>query len=104
VPVPLWRRVIAGPSTRDGRFSAWLTGAAMGVVVGGLAVADVPDWGWGSQLAVGLTGLLAVLTAVVAGGIAVRAIVRGDRSIVLLAPLLFGGVCLSILVGELFPH
>jgi hypothetical protein len=106
-PDPLWRRVIAGPATRGGRLSAWITGAVMGVLalIGGLSAAGVPDKGWGVRLALGLTGLFAVATAVVAGGIAVRAIRYGERSVVLLAPLLFGGVCLIFLVGELlFPH
>jgi hypothetical protein len=79
----------------------------MGVLalIGGLSLAGVPERGWGAQLALGLTGLLAVATAIVAGGIAVRAILHGERSIVLLAPLLFGGVCLIFLVGELLlPH
>jgi len=74
-------------------------------LVGGISTTDVQDRGWAAQLALGLPGFLAVVTAVVAGGIAVRAILHGERSIVLLAPLLFGGVCLVFLVGELFfPH
>ncbi len=107
LPGPLWRRVIAGPSTRAGRISAWVTGAAMGVLalIGGLAAADVPDAGWAAQLALGVTGLAAVVAAAVAGGIAIRAIVLGERSVIMLGPLLFGGVSLMFLIGELLvPH
>ena len=107
VPDPLWRRIIGPPGTHDGRVSVWMTGGAMGVLalVGGLAAAGLPDRGWGAQLAIGLPGFLAFLAAVVAGGVATRSIFHGERSIVIVAPLLFGSVALFIVLGEvLLPH
>jgi hypothetical protein len=71
------------------------------VVDGALVAAGVPDWGWGARLALGLSSLVGVVTAVVAGCMAVWAIVKGERSIVVLGPLLFGALCLVFLLGEL---
>ncbi len=46
-----------------------------------------------------LSSLAGVLAAIVAGGMAVRAVAQGEWSIIILGPLLFGGVCLMFVVG-----
>ena len=62
-------------------------------------------WGWGARLALGVTGAAAVATALAAGVIAVIAIVKGERSLLLLAPLLFGAFWVIFVLGEfLSPH
>jgi len=100
---PLWRRVIAAPSTSSGRGAAWLAGAAMGVLAaaGGLVALGVPEWSWATRLGLALVALAALGLALGAGGLAVQAIVRGERSVVVLGPLLFGAFCLVFVVGEL---
>jgi hypothetical protein len=100
-PEALWRRIIGPPSTRAGRWSAWIVGAGIGLLaaVGGLVYAGAPDLGWGALVALGLSGIAAVATAIVAGGIALAAFVRGERSIVVAGPFLFGAVCFVWVVG-----
>ena len=100
-PEALWRRIIGPPSTRAGRRSAWLVGAVIGVLaaVGGLVTIGVADLGWAAFLVLVLSSLAGVLAAIVAGGMAVRAVAQGERSIIILGPLLFGGVCLMFVVG-----
>ncbi|MBM2823442.1 MAG: hypothetical protein HW413_2188 [Thermoleophilia bacterium] len=51
---------------------------------------DITEWGWGAGLALWLSGAAAVATAIAAGVMAVVAVVKGERSILLLGPLLFG--------------
>jgi len=46
-----------------------------------------------------LSSAAGVLTAIVAGGIAVTALAQGERSIIVLGPLLFGTVCLLFVAG-----
>lgn len=78
---------------------AWL---AVLVVLG---VLGFPDWGWGAQLAVGASGLIAALAAVASGVAAVVAIARGERSLALAVPLLLGVLWAAMLLGELLlPH
>jgi hypothetical protein len=100
-PEALWRRIIGPPTTRAGRWSAWLVGGVIGVLaaVGGLVVAGAADLGWAAFLVLALSSAAGVLTAIVAGGIAVRAVTQGERSIVILGPLLFGSVCLLFVAG-----
>ena len=62
--------------------------------------AGVAEWGWGAQLVLGLSSVTGVVTAVAAGVIAVTALVKGERSIVLLGPLLFGMSCAAFVLGE----
>lgn len=104
-PDPLWRRVIGFPSTRAGRVAAWLSGGVMAglALAGGLVAAGVPEWGWGAKLMLALGTLAGVSAAVVAGGVALRALVAGERSIVVLGPLLFGVFCLLFLLGLVVP-
>ena len=106
-PGPLQRRVFALPSSRLAR---WAVGLTVGVVVllavdGALVGLGVTDWGWGARLAIGLSGAAGVATAITAGVLAVIAVVKGERSIVLVAPLLFGAFWVMFVLGEfLSPH
>jgi len=97
----LLNRIIGPPSTRAGRWSAWLVGAVIGVLaaVGGLVFVGAADLGWGALLLLVLSSAAGVLTGIVAGGVAVAAVAKGERSIVVLGPMLFGTVCLVFLVG-----
>jgi hypothetical protein len=98
---PLWRRVIGPPTTRAGRWSAWIVGAVIGVLasVGGLVYAGAPDLGAPAVVALVLSSSASVLAAIGAGAMAVAAIVRGERSIVVLGPLLMGSTFLVWAVG-----
>jgi hypothetical protein len=100
-PEALWRRIIGPPSTRAGRWSAWIVGAVIGLLaaVGGLVFIGAPDLGWGALVALALSGVAAVMTAIVAGGMALAAFARGERSIIVAGPFLFGAVCLLWVVG-----
>lgn len=108
-PGPRRRRILAFPSTRVGW---WAVGLALGVIAvlvidGALAGAGVPGrgWGWGARLALGLSSAGAVAAAIAAGVLAVTALVKGERSIVLLGPLLFGAFWVLFVLGEfLSPH
>jgi hypothetical protein len=100
-PEVLWRRIIGPPTTRAGRWSAWLVGGVIGVLaaVGGLVTVGAPDLGWAAFLVLVLSSAAGVLMAIVAGGIAVTALKQGDQSIIVLGPLLFGTVCLLFVAG-----
>ena len=106
-PRPTRRRVFRLPSTRLGW---WAVGLAAGVIAllavdGALAGAGIVDWGWGARLALGLSSTAGVATAISAGVLAVTAVVKGERSIVLLGPLLFGAFWVMFVLGEfLSPH
>ena len=106
-PEPRRRRVLALPSTRLGW---WTVGLAVGVIAllaldGALAGAGVTDWGWGARLALGLSSAAGIATAISAGVLAVTAVVKGERSLVLLGPLLFGAFWVMFVLGEfLSPH
>lgn len=100
-------RYLTWPATRLGRWSA-LCAAGVAVwwaVLSATAFLDVADRGWAARAAViafGLAGIAAALSAAVA---AVVAVVKGERSLVLAVPLLFGAFWLLFLLGEfLVPH
>ena len=101
------RRFLALPHARLGW---WAVGLAASVVVllpilGLVGAAVITDAGWGARLALGLSGALAVAIALAAGVIAVIAVVKGERSILLLGPLLFGAFWVMFVLGEfLSPH
>ena len=97
----LLHRIIGPPSTRAGRWSAWLVGAVIGVLaaVGGLVFVGAADLGWGALLVLVLSSASGVLLGIVAGGVAVAAFAKGERSIVVLGPVVFGAVCLVFAVG-----
>ena len=97
----LLHRIVGPPSTRAGRWSAWLVGAVFGVLaaVGGLVLAGAADLGWAALLVLVLSSAAGVLTGIVAGGVAVAAVAKGERSIVVLGPMVFGTVCLVFAVG-----
>jgi hypothetical protein len=67
--------------------------------VGGLVLVGAPDLGWGALVALALTSLAGVLGAIGAGAVAVAAVCRGERSIVVLGPLLFGSTCVLYVLG-----
>lgn len=98
---PLWRRIIGPPTTRAGRWSAWIVGGVIGVLaaVGGLVYAGVPDLGAPAVVALVLSSSASVLAAIAAGAMALAAVVRGERSIVVLGPLLMGSTFLVWAVG-----
>ncbi len=101
------RRVFALPSTRLGWWAVGLAGGVVALLVvdGVLAAAGVTDWGWGARLALGLSSAAGVATAISAGVLAVTAVVRGERSIIVLGPLLFGAFWVMFVLGEfLSPH
>ncbi len=98
----LWRRIVGPPSTRAGRWSAWLVGGVIGLLaaVGGLVAAGAPDLGWAAFLALVLSSAAGVLIGIVAGIIALTAaLTQGERSIIVLGPLVFGAVCLFFVAG-----
>ena len=102
------RRFLTLPHARLGW---WAVGLAAGVVVllvvlGALAGSGITDWGWGgANLALGLSGAAAVAAAIACGIIALVAAVKNERSILLLAPLLFGAFWVMFVLGEfLSPH
>jgi hypothetical protein len=74
-------------------------------ILGVIGANVITDPGWGASLALGLSGAVAVATALAAGVIAVIAIVKGERSLLLLGPLLFGAFWVMFVLGEfLSPH
>lgn len=78
---------------------------ALFVVLGTLVGAGITEWGWGARLALGLSAAAGVATAIAAGVIAVIAVVKGERSILLLGPLLFAAFWVMFVLGEfLSPH
>ena len=74
-------------------------------ILGVIGANVITDPGWGASLAPGLSGAVAVATALAAGAVAVVAVVKGERSILLLGPLLFGAFWVMFVLGEfLSPH
>jgi len=100
-PEALWRRIIGPPTTRAGRWSAWLVGGVIVLLaaVGGLVVAGAPDFGVVALVVLVLSSAAGVLAAIVAGIIALSALREGERSIVIAGPLLFGVVCFLFVAG-----
>jgi hypothetical protein len=103
------RRLLRLPSTRLGRLSLLLLGVAIALmVVPSVAVAA----GVSSDSALILEiALIAVplfasfATAIAAGVVAVVALFRGERSLLLTVPLLVGAFALMFAIGELTtPH
>lgn len=92
-----WRR----PSTRDGAWSLRLVIAGLVLVPGSATVVAMTE-----VHVLGAVALLGVLSIVVGGGLAMRAIVRrGERSAFVLATLVPWAPAAFLLVGELaFPH
>jgi hypothetical protein len=84
-----------------GRRSAWLVGGVIGVLaaVGGLVAAGAPDLGWAAFAALALASVGGVVAGIFAGAMAVTAVATGERSIVVLGPLLFGAICFVFMVG-----
>jgi hypothetical protein len=100
-PEALWRRIIGPPTTRAGRWSAWLVGGVIGVLaaVGGLVTVGAADLGPTALALLVLSSGAGVLVAIVAGIIALSALREGERSIVIVGPLLFGVVCFLFVAG-----
>ncbi|HEX4747374.1 MAG TPA: hypothetical protein VFU99_10905 [Gaiellaceae bacterium] len=100
-------RFFAWPASQLGRRAVLVAAATLGwfAVLLALGVLGVPDWGWAARLTLGISGLLAAIAAASSGVAAVIALVRGERSIALVLPLLFGAFWTMLIVGELvFEH
>ncbi|HSG13504.1 MAG TPA: hypothetical protein VLA22_06525 [Gaiellaceae bacterium] len=101
-------RFLTWPSTRDGRRAGWLSLGAVGLILleGLLVLAGLYDWPQGVRFAVGLVMNVPVLLgAILAAVYTVLALRKGDRSIVLLWPLLLGAFAAMFVVAEFaIPH
>jgi hypothetical protein len=101
-------RFLTWPSTRDGRRAGWLSFAVLALIVleGLLVAAGMYDWSRGVRIALGfVTSVPIMLGSILAAVYTVLALRKGDRSIVLLWPLLLGAFTLMFVVGEFaFPH
>lgn len=114
-PSPLWRRVIAWPGTSPGRWSLGLLAGF--IVLMFLFAASISLYGGGNEVRrlsmqaggkffslpwLGSTLLAASLSAVAAAISALAAIVRkGERSILMVVPILVGSFVLFWAIGEL---
>lgn len=107
-PGPTRSRFLARPSTPTGQRAARLSAGVLGLIVldAILAAAGAYDWSRPVRAALlGVTSLAILLGSIAATVITVLALRRGDRSIVLLWPLLIGAVAIMFIVGEFaFPH
>ena len=107
-PEPLRHHFLAWPSTRDGKRAGWLSLAPIGLmtVTGMLAAAGAYDWSRSVRIAVlAIPTVGMFVCSLVSGGLAVLALRKGDRSLVLLWPLLLGAAVVLFIVGEFaFPH
>ncbi len=101
-------RILTWPSTRDGRRAGWLSLApvVLTTVTGMLAAAGAYDWSRSVRIVVlGIPTVGMLVCSLVASVLAVLALREGDRSLVLLWPLLLGAAVVLFLVGEFaFPH
>lgn len=101
------RRYLGRPETMLGRRALVLAASAFVwlAFLSGLAMLDIADWGPVPQFVLGVAGLSGLAVAIAGGVEGLMAVVRGERSLVLAAPLLFGGFALLLVLGELFvPH
>jgi len=104
----MWRRVLSLPKTRLGWYSLGFSGAhavvmvALGIASGVLAATGAPNLA-GYPWLIGVVLFVALSTALagIATGL-VAVIRRGERSILVLAPILL--VVLFLLAEVLLPH
>jgi hypothetical protein len=79
--------------------------SALSVVVIGLvalaSVWDARDTGWGGWL-VPAAVILGLGAGIGGAGAAIAALVKGERRLLLAAPILVGAFCAFVLLGELF--
>lgn len=105
---PMRHHFLTWPSTHDGKRAGWLSLAPVGLmtVTGPLAAAGAYDWSRNIRFVVlGVPAVGMLLCSLVAGVFAVLALRKGDRSLVLLWPLLLGVSVVLFVVGEFaFPH
>ena len=115
-PPPLWSRVLGWPRASLGRWSLGLLAGF--IVLMFLFLAMISLYGGGNEVRrlsmqaggkffslpwMGLTLLAAALSAVAGGVAALLAIVRkGERSILMVVPILVGSFVLFWAIGELF--
>jgi hypothetical protein len=100
-------RFLTWPSTRTGTRAAWVSLAVVALFAFDalLAAAGAYDWPLGARLVLGISGGLSIVGALAALGLTLQALRKGDRSIVLLWPLLLGSFAVLFVVGEFaFPH
>ena len=101
-------RILTWPSTSNGRRAGWLSlvPACLMTVTGMLGAAGAYDWSRSVRIAVlGIPTVGMLVCSLVASGLAVLALRKGDRSLVLLWPLLLGAAVVLFVVGEFaFPH
>lgn len=70
-----------------------------------LAAVGAYDWRTEARVVLGVTGAAAILGSLLALVLTLSALRKGDRSIVLLWPLLLGAFAVLFVVGEFaFPH
>lgn len=106
-PETMRHRFLTWPSTRAGTRAAWIGAGVLVlfVVDGVLAALGASDWGDGARVVLGLSGAAGMIGAIAALVLTLSALRKGDRSIVLLWPLLLGAFALMFVVGEFaFPH
>jgi hypothetical protein len=100
---PMPHHFLAWPSTHDGKLAAWLSVVPPGLsmVIGLIGAAGAYDWSRTVRIGVLLIPTLGMLLcSLVAGVLAVLALRKGDRSVVLLWPLLLGVSVVLLVVGE----
>jgi hypothetical protein len=107
-PEPMRHRSLTWPSTGHGRRAGWLSLAPAGLmmVTGMLGAAGAYDWSRSARIAeLGIPTAGMLICSLVASVLAVLALREGDRSLVLLWPLLLGATAVLFLVGEFaVPH
>jgi hypothetical protein len=108
VPEPPPHRFLTWPSTGGGKWAGLLSLApvVLGMVTAMFGAVGAYDWSRSVRIAVlGVPTVGVLLCSLVAGALAVLAFRRGDRSLVLLWPLLLGASVVLFVVAEFtFPH